>query len=92
MFVYMGEWGWQGYNLLQTACGQRRGGRDSDTEREQGKGGSQGRVGAEDTQGRNELAREKKKKKKYRMAGKKARREGGGRRGEVRAEWIRTAY
>lgn len=37
MFVYMGEWGWQGYNLLQTACGQRRGGRDSDTEREQGK-------------------------------------------------------
>lgn len=34
--MYMGERGWQGYNLLQTACGQRRGGRDSDTEREQG--------------------------------------------------------
>lgn len=33
--MYMGEWGWQGYNLLQTACGQRQGGRDS--EREQGK-------------------------------------------------------
>lgn len=38
MFVYMDEWGWQGYNLLQTACGQRRGGRDSDTERERGDG------------------------------------------------------
>lgn len=42
--MYMGEWGWQGYNLLQTACGQRRGGRDSDTEREQGRREWGGRV------------------------------------------------
>lgn len=33
-FACMDEWGWQGYNLLQTARGQRRGGRDSNTERE----------------------------------------------------------
>lgn len=47
MFVCMGEWGWQGYNLLQTACGQRQGGRDSDTEREQGKERRRGQWGKE---------------------------------------------
>lgn len=55
----MGEWGWQGYNLLQTACGQRRGGRDSDTEREQAKERASGGGGSEDKHGRNELAGEK---------------------------------
>lgn len=88
MFVYMGEWGWQGYNLLQTACGQRRGGRDSDTEREQAKERASGGGGSEDKHGRNELAGEKE----YRKEIKKTRREGGRSRGEVWAVWICISF
>ena len=91
MFVYMGERGWQGYNLLQTACGQRRGGRDSDTEREQGmervrggeeRGGRKRRGGA--SKGKKWVGREGRNTDRK----EKTRREGG----ELRAEWIGAAY
>ena len=94
MFVYMGERGWQGYNLLQTACGQRRGGRDSDTEREQGMERARGGEGREGEGRKRGGGRTRKGKKWGGREGRntdrkeKTRREGG----ELRAEWIGAAY